>query len=157
MIYSIISFITDTVVNSFVSTSYQNIFICSLPFTYYLIKRKTIFFIITLIYGIIFDFLYSDIFLLNTYYFLLFGYFIHISGNYNSLKTITLSIIGTIMYDVYICFILIFTNYSVFKINHLYYKIEHSLIINLIYIIISVIILSRLLTPKTKKKRRKRA
>ena len=164
MIYYIISIILDFLLSSFISTTYQNIniffpvlLVSSLPTFYIILKNKKLFFIIVLITGIIYDTIFSDIFLINSYCFILYSLFINVyyqKHNPKVLNVLLISILGIIFYDAFIFFILILTNYSSFKINDLYYKITRSILINLIYVVISMILLkSRIFGYKKRKKR----
>lgn len=159
MIYLLISLFLDIGLSNLIETSYQNInyffpliLISSFPIIYLLIKNKKLFFIIIISLGLIYDTLYSDIFLLNTYYFTLYALFLNIfykNKKANLLNVIIISTLGFIIYDIYIFFILIFLNYSLFTINYLSYKLIHSFIINFIYILLSVLILkSRIFCSK---------
>lgn len=165
MIYLIISFFLDILLSNSLASAYQNInyffpeiLICSLPIAYNLIKNKKIFFSLIIFLGIIYDLLYSDIALINLYYFLLYSLFLYIFYNQKKpslINIIIISLIGTIFYDIYIFFILILIEYSKFKIDFLSCKITHSLLINILYILISVLLLkSRIFGLK---KRRKKA
>ncbi len=159
MIYTLISFFLDTLLSLSINSAYQNIniffpliFVSSIPISYILIKSKKLFFITYIIFGILFDFLYSDIIFINLYYYLLTGLFCYIfySNHKITYLNITLiSILSFILYDVYIFLILILIGYSNFNISSFFYKISHSVIINISYIIISILILkSRILVCK---------
>ena len=107
--------------------------------------------------GIIYDTLFSDIFLINSYFFILYGLFIN---NYYKkydpkvLNILILSILGIVFYDVFIFFILILIKYSNFEIDDFYYKIMRSILINIIYVLLSIIILkSRIFGHKKRSKR----
>lgn len=151
MIYLIVSFFLDIIFSLSDSLAYQNIsylfpliLLSSLPISYFLIKSKKVFFIIVIILGIIYDLLYSDVALLNLYYFCFYSLFLYIFYN-NKDKTyfniILISIFGVIFYDFYLFLILNLIDYSVLKIDYLWYKIYHSLILNIIYILLSIFIL----------------
>ena len=164
MIYLFISIILDIITSNIITTTYQNInyffpmiLVSSIPITYSLIKNKKIFLIILIILGLIYDLLYSDIFLINTYYFILYYLFLHVfyqNRKTNYFNIILISVLGFIIYDIYVFLILILLDYSYFEIEYLYYKIFHSFILNFLYVIISIIILkSRIFSYK--KHRRK--
>lgn len=151
MIYLIISFFLDIIFSLSFPLAYQNIsyffpivLISSFTIGYSLIKNKKMFFCLVIIFGIIYDFLYSDIALLNLYYFSLYSLFIYIfynNKNKSYFNIILISTLGIIFYDFYLFLILNLLNYSVLKIDYLYYKIVHSLFFNIIYILLSVLIL----------------
>lgn len=165
MIYLIISFLLDIIFSTSLPSAYQNIsyfypllLISSFPIGYSLIKNKKVFFIIVIVLGIIYDLLYSDIVLINLYYFLFYSLFLYIFYN-NKDKTyfniILIGTLGVIFYDFYLFLILNLTKYSNLKIDYLYYKIIHSLGLNITYILISVLLLkSRIFGYKKRRKKR---
>ena len=133
MIYLFISIILDIITSNIITTTYQNInyffpmiLVSSIPITYSLIKNKKILLIILIILGLIYDLLYSDIFLINTYYFILYYLFLHVfyqNRKTNYFNIILISVLGFIIYDIYVFLILILLDYSYFEIEYLYYKI----------------------------------
>lgn len=151
MIYLIISTIIDLLLSTNITNTYQNlnyffplILITSLPISYLLTKNKIIFFIAIIIIGIIYDLLYSDIHLINLYFLILLTLLTKIF--YQNKKPTTLNItiltlIGVITYDLYLSLILILTKTQNITINDIIYKETHSLIPNIIYLILSLIIL----------------
>ncbi len=151
MIYLIISTIIDLLLSTNITNTYQNlnyffplILITSLPISYLLTKNKIIFFIAIIIIGIIYDLLYSDIPLINLYFLILLTILTKIF--YQNKKPTTLNItiltlIGVITYDLYLSLILILTKTQNITINDIIYKETHSLILNIIYLILSLIIL----------------
>lgn len=151
MIYLIISTIIDLLLSTNITNTYQNlnyffplILITSLPISYLLTKNKIIFFIAIIIIGIIYDLLYSDILLINLYFLILLTLLTKIF--YQNKKPTTLNItiltlIGVITYDLYLSLILILTKTQNITINDIIYKETHSLILNIIYLILSLIIL----------------
>ena len=151
MIYLTISFIFDLLCSNIISSAYQNInffypeiLVSSIPISYLLIKNKKLFFTFVVILSLIYDILFSDIFLMNLYYFLLYSFLIHMyysNKNSSYLNIIFISLLGIIFYDIFIFFMLIFINYSTFKIDYLVYKTERTVLFNLLYVLISIIIL----------------
>lgn len=151
MIYLFISVIIDMFLSIFISSGYQNIsiffplvLVSSLPIAYFLIKNKKFFFAVIIIIGIIYDFLYSDIILINLYYFLLYSFFIHIfyiNRKETVLNLIIISVLGFIFYDLFIFVTLILLDYSNFIITDFYYKMSRSLLVNISYVLISIMIL----------------
>lgn len=151
MIYLIISTIIDLLLSTNITNTYQNlnyffplILITSLPISYLLTKNKIIFFIAIIIIGIIYDLLYSDIPLINLYFLILLTILTKIF--YQNKKPTTLNItiltlISVITYDLYLSLILILTKTQNITINDIIYKETHSLILNIIYLILSLIIL----------------
>lgn len=164
MIYLGFTFFLDIFLSLFISVSYQNInllFPCILvgcfPVYYFLVKNRKIFFILLIVTGIIYDTLFSDIFLINTYYYLFYGLFIYSfyeNHNPSILNISIISVLGVCFYDVYIFFILIFIQYSVFNLSYLTYKIKNTFLINLVYLTVSILLLrSRIFGLKRRKKR----
>lgn len=151
MIYLIISTIIDILLSTNITNTYQNlnyffplILITSLPISYLLTKNKIIFFITIIILGIIYDLLYSDIPLINLYFLILLTLIIKIfyqNKKPTPLNITILTLIGTITYDLYLSLILILTKSQNITINDIIYKETHSLILNIIYLILSLIIL----------------
>lgn len=161
MIYLLISIILDITASTLITSTYQNInylfpqiLVSSLTISYLLIKNKKLYFITITLLGLIYDILYSDIFLINTYFFLLQGLFLQAfykNKEQTPLNVSLVSILTFIFYDIYIFFTLILLKEETFKITELYYKISHSLILNIIYITLSLVILkSRIFTYKNK-------
>ena len=161
MIYLLISIILDITASTLIPSTYQNInylfpqiLVSSLTISYLLTKNKKLYFIIITLLGLIYDILYSDIFLINTYFFLLQGLFLQAfykNKEQTPLNVSLISILTFIFYDIYIFFTLILLKEETFKITELYYKISHSLILNIIYITLSLVILkSRIFTYKNK-------
>lgn len=151
MIYQVTSFLLDIIFSMSLPSAYQNIsyfypllFIGCIPISYLLTKNKKYFFLLIVILGIIYDLLFSDIPLLNLYYFVFYGLFLYIFYNNKEksyLNIILISIIGIIFYDFYLFLILNLTKYASLKIEFLNYKIIHSLALNIIYILISIFLL----------------
>ena len=164
MIYLIITITLDVLLSNIIPTTYQNItylfpsiLISSLPVLYLKINNKKLFIIILILIGIFYDLLYSDLSLINLYFFTIYGLIIY---NYykkrkeNIINIIILSIIGVISYDIFIFFILVIGKYQNLVIDDLYYKIKNTLFINIIYILLSITTLkSRILTNNKRKKK----
>ena len=164
MIYIIFTLFLDLFLTFFISVSYQNInyffpliMVASIPIFYSLLKNKKLFFLVLLVTGILYDTLFSDVFLVNTYYYLLFGFFGYVFYERHDIKLINivlLSIIGVLLYDVFIFFTLILIDYSVFSFYDLEYKLLRTFLLNFIYILFSIIIFrSRIFGLKRCKKR----
>lgn len=161
MIYFLISLFLDMLLSNILPNTYQNltyffplILLTALPISYLLIRNNKIFFPLVILTGLLYDVLYSDIFLINTYYFILVMLFLYV---FNKNKTpsifniifITLSII--IFYDIYLFFTLILLKYAVFEIEYLLYKIIRTIPLNLLYLIFSLLVLkSRIFSAKNK-------
>ncbi len=164
MIYIFITFLLDIFLSFFISVSYQNInyfcpsiIVVSIPVFFHLIRNNKAFFLVLSLIGIVYDTLFSDVFLVNTYYYLLYGFLVYIFYEHHNVKLINVllfSIIGVFLYDIFVFFVLIFTEYSVFSFYDLIYKLKRTFLLNFIYLIFSVLILkSRILGLKRCKKR----
>ncbi len=164
MIYLIVSAVLDLFLSSFVSLGYQNInyffpliLVSSLPISFLLIKNKKLFFTSIIVLSILYDLLYSDIVLINLYYFILYGLFLYIfysNKKASILNILLISLGGIILYDSFIFLILILTNYSSLYIRLLLYKISHSLALNIIYVVLSLIILNSRIFGYKKRRRK---
>lgn len=150
LIYLIITIFLDNICNLFFNYSYQNLSIVTPMFTvasliiiFVFIKNKTIFLIISLLIGLIYDLLYSNIFICSYLFFVLGIIIIYFykKRKPNLLNSLILSIIILITYDSLLFFYLVLLDYSSFTINDLIYKLSNSLIINIIYVLISYCIL----------------
>ena len=92
----------------------------------------------SLILGFIYDLLYSSIFLYNTLIFLLLSKINKKIFNYiqiNLFNKILLLILNIILYDSINFLIINFSKYNKIVFNDLIYKISHSIILNIIFII----------------------
>lgn len=156
MIYLLISIILDIFLSNVIISSYQNInylfpiiLISSFTIFYNIIKNKKVFFILIIVLGIIYDLLYSDIPMLNLYYFLLLGLFLHIfylNKKPTYFNIVLISIFSFIFYDIYIAFILILLDYINIEVSFIIYKIASSFLINFLFVLLSTILLrSRIL------------
>ena len=151
MIYFFVTIFLDFLFSSFISSAFQNIniffpviLVGSLPIFCILLKNKKLFFVLIVITGIIYDTLFSDVFLINSYYFILYSLLINSyykKHNPKVLNILIISMLGVAFYDVFVFFMLIFINYSSFVIDDLYYKITRSILVNTIYTLLSIIIL----------------
>lgn len=162
MIYLFVSFLLDILISNVSLTTFSNlnyifpnILVVSFPISFILIKNKKLYFFLIIILGLIYDTLYSDIFFINTYFFVLYSLSLYVF--YKNRKVTVLNIILTsvfcfILYDLFIFFLLILLKISNFKIDDLYYKLLHSFILNYTYILISILILkSRIFSYKKSK------
>ncbi len=159
MIYFIVSIILDNICSSVITTTYQNInyffsmiFISSIPISYLVIKNKKLVFISFLIIGIIYDLLYSNILFINVYYLILYYLFLKTFYDNNKatiLNIIIISLLGIIIYDGYIFFVLVIFNKENLLFTDLLYKESRSIFLNLLYILISLLLLkSRIFVNK---------
>ena len=154
MIYYIVTIIIDYF-SIFFTSSYSNlniffplILISSIPIIYSVVEKK-VFLISIIILGILYDLMFSFVFFLNTSYFMFYYLFLHTFFKIkekNIINIFLISIFGFILYDFYIFLILKLLNYNTLVINDFYYKIYNSILLNTLYIVLSLIIMrSRIL------------
>ena len=140
LVISLLTIIMDGIMVYFIPAYYQqlNYFypmltISLIPFLYHGNERK--YYQDVFLLGIIYDLLFSNLLLFNAFIFLFLG-----KINYKTLKWLKnncfsfllLIIINIILYDL-ICFLLVlFTKYNNVSIMNLFYKIEHSLPLNIL-------------------------
>lgn len=99
------------------------------------------------IYGLIYDLVYTDTLILNAIVFtfiglIIIGINILVSNNFLNISFIAALVI--ISYRVLTYFVLVFTRYLTFDINALFKSITSSLLLNIIYILISFLITDRI-------------
>ena len=146
MIITIISLILEGIVSIYTSNT---LFIPLLTLTSFLFlykkyeKKEDIYFTFIGIIGIIYDALYTNIFLLNTFIFLLVGLFIKFLNIYLSHKltsNIVKLICVIIFYRLVTYMILVLLNYLDFNFLIMLKSIYSSILLNIIYLFIITII-----------------
>ena len=146
MIITIISLILEGIVSIYTSNT---LFIPLLTLTSFLFlykkyeKKEDIYFTFIGIIGIIYDALYTNIFLLNTFIFLLVGLFIKVLNIYLSHKltsNIVKLICVIIFYRLVTYMILVLLNYLDFNFLIMLKSIYSSILLNIIYLFIITII-----------------
>ena len=103
------------------------------------------------ILGFIYDLFYSNIFLYNSLIFLLLAKINKKIFNYiqnNLFNKILILLLNIILYDTINFFIVYFSKYNNVSFNDLVYKVSHSLLLNIIFIIIFNILLKKVLKRK---------
>ena len=139
LLISVIMILLDGLILYFIPTYFNNLnyfypmlLITLIPFLYH--DNLKDYYKLIFILGIIYDLLYTNIFLYNAILFLIIGKMnIKILNNYkdNIIIYLILIIINIMFYDT-IGFILVYlTNYQLVTIDDLLYKIIHSLILNI--------------------------
>lgn len=116
-----------------ISLFYPMLTVSLIPFLFY--ERTKEYYELIFILGLIYDIFYSNIFLFNALIFLLLGKIdIKIMKNFknNLFMYLLLIITNIILYDIINFFLILITNYSMVNINQLIYKIEHSLLLNIL-------------------------
>lgn len=125
--------------------------ITSLIFIFLIFKQEKSF-IITIIMGFIYDLLFTNKLFINVFLFILIREFIkYFFNNFRiNLKSLMIcNIIIIIIYEILFYLLLIISGY-VININMLLYKIYNSFLINVMYTIISYLILSKFYPLKRK-------
>lgn len=144
LIISLITVILDGLISYFIGGYFNNLnyfypmlTISFIPFIYLGLKKKSYIFII--ITGIIYDLLYSSIFLYNVIlFFILINIDMKISECFKDslLLFLLLSLFNIIFYDVIGFIITIIVNYQSITIYDLIYKINHSIILNIMSVFV---------------------
>lgn len=114
---------------------YPMLTISFIPFLY---KEKNSYLII-IILGIIYDLLYSNIFLYNAVIFLILSminYRIIKYFNNSLILYVLLSLLNIVLYDSILFLLVIVSNYQSITINDLIYKITHSIILNIMSVFV---------------------
>ena len=116
---------------------YPMLTITLIPFSYLCNRKKCI--ILVLIMGTIYDLLYSNIFLYNAILFIiLISLNIKVINYFKEslLLFIILTIINIIIYDTISFLLVIITNYQSINIYDLIYKINHSILLNILSVFV---------------------
>lgn len=144
LIISLITIILDGIISYYVPSYLNNInyfypmlTIAFLPFISYT-NKKYLYWIVIII-GSIYDILYSNIFLYNVLIFIILvdlNYKISKYFKNNLCLLIVLALLNIIVYDA-IGFLLVFlSGYEIITITDLIYKIEHSIILNIMSVFV---------------------
>lgn len=151
MIYLFITIILQLIFTSLYTIcpySLPIFFFISIPFLYFIIDKRILLLLIIFL-GIIYDILYSDIFLLNTSFSLALLFFLNMFYNnrkQNIKNFLIISIASIIIYD-----ILNMAIYKNLSMSSFINKLSYSFFINFIFYIISFIVLkSRIFSNKIK-------
>ncbi len=158
-IYILFTIFISNIITNLLPYSYYNLsmffpmfIVISLIIIYFLMKNKYIYIVSCTIIGIITDFLYNPFFI-NSYIFLFISLIIILFYNKRNLNIINLiicSLIVLVLYDTTFFFSLVVSNYGNYTINDLLYKISCSIFINIIYIILSYLVLNKSLKKAEK-------
>lgn len=158
-IYIIITLFLDNILSNILPYSYQNatlffpmLMIVSLAILYFLIKDNFVFIMISAFLGLLYDFLYNDFFI-SVFIFILLSLIIiafYRKRNLNIFNILFCSIIILIVYDTCFFFTLATLNYGTYTMTNLLYKISCSLSLNIIYALISYLILNKSLKKANK-------
>ncbi|MCI5702105.1 MAG: rod shape-determining protein MreD [Erysipelotrichaceae bacterium] len=157
LILIIITFLIDYLLSYFIPITFNNLnyfypmlLIVLIVYLYNKIPRKKYLKTI-LILGIIYDLLYSYIFLFNTLVFLLFTNIIKKIDKYlriNLLINIIIIILFIFIYDLILFCLIYLTKYNTITFNNLLYKFSHSIILNISYYFLLNIIVNKKIIKK---------
>lgn len=146
----IISIALESIVNLYIHNGSYLIplfSILSLIFIYPNFKNERVkYFTISFIFGIIYDLVFTNFYILNAILFLIFSIVIYYYFNkfkYNLLSTIILSIIGIIIYNVLLFLIFNILNYYTYSFLNLIFITKHFVIINIIYSLIVYLLINK--------------
>ncbi len=107
--------------------------------------------------GLIYDFLFSYIFLFNSLVFLLFGKIIKKIDKFircNFLVNVILVIVCIFLYDLILFFLVKISNYSIVSFHDLLYKFQNSILLNVIFLLLlNVIFKDKKLNKKNNSKK----
>lgn len=155
-----ITFLIDFLISYFIPFNFNNLnyfypmlLIVLIVYLYKKIDDKKYLKLVLLI-GIIYDLLYSYIFILNALIFLLFAKIIKKINKYieiNNIISIILIIVFIFLYDLIIFCLVYLTKYNLVTFNDLLYKFSHSIILNISFYIILIIVLKNVKFNKIKK------
>ncbi len=155
-----ITFLIDFLISYFIPFNFNNLnyfypmlLIVLIVYLYKKIDDKK-YLKLVLIIGIIYDLLYSYIFILNALIFLLFAKIIKKINKYieiNNIISIILIIVFIFLYDLIIFCLVYLTKYNLVTFNDLLYKVSHSIILNISFYIILIIVLKNVKFNKVKK------
>lgn len=158
-IYIVITMFLDYFFSNILDYSYNNLsyffpmlMVVALIIIYSLLKNKTNIFIISLILGIIYDLMYLNFYPFNTLIFFILGVIVNKVNNFNSISICIKSLLFIFIYDSIIFFSLVISKYSNNTIYDLFYKFSHSILLNIIYVIISYTIFHKLFIKKNANK-----
>lgn len=146
----LITILIDFIISYFIPVSFNNLnyfypmlLIVLIVYLYSKITDKK-YIKLVFIMGIIYDLLYSYIFMLNAFLFLLFAKIIKKINKYieiNNIVSIILIIIFIFLYDFSLFLIVYLTKYNLVTFSDLLYKFTHSLILNIsFYLILSIVL-----------------
>lgn len=144
LLISIILIILDGIITYFIpgylnklSYFYPMLTISFIPFVY--LANKKSYYILIIVIGIIYDLLYSSVFLYNLIIFILLINLDKRIAKYfkNSLSLLViLSLLNIVIYDIIGFSLVMLTSYELVTISDLMYKINHSIILNIMSVFV---------------------
>lgn len=150
LIISILLVILDGLIIYYIPSYFNNISylypMLTISFIPFLIKKKNSTPYIIIIIGLLYDLLYSNIVLYNVFLFFMLAYINNLISHYfkdSLLLFISLGVINIVIYDTITFLLVIITSYQTITLNDLLYKIENSLLLNIMSIIIFYFLLKK--------------
>lgn len=154
IIYLIVSFLLESVMSNIFPSTLSNISyfttiytIISLVIIYPYFNNEKKYFILIIVFGILFDILYTSTIFINTFIFILIGILTKILYNLfpeNIFMTNIISYINIIIYHILTFIILTLTGYNNYNIILLLNIIIHSIIMTIIYTSISYLVIKKI-------------
>ena len=150
LLVSLIVIILDGIIIYLVPSYFNNISylypMLTISFIPFLIRKNNSTPYIIIIIGLLYDLLYSNIVLYNVFLFFMLAYINNLISHYfkdSLLLFISLGIINIVIYDTITFLLVIITSYQTITLNDLLYKIENSLLLNIMSIIIFYFLLKK--------------
>ena len=156
-IFLIICLILDYIYPYFIPSFFNNLnlFYPMFTLTYIVFLYKKInnkkYNKLIIISGILYDLLFSYLFLFHLFLFILYFKILKVLDKYLELNIfikIIILILFIFIYDLLLCILVYITNYNIVSLNDLIYKFSHSIIINILYFIWLIIIFDKKLIKK---------
>ena len=142
LIISILLVILDGIIVYYIPSYFNNISylypMLTISFIPFLIRKKKHNIYLIIIIGLLYDLLYSNIFLYNVFIFCLLAYINNLISHYfkdSLLLFVSLGIINIVIYDTITFILVMITSYQTITLNDLLYKIENSILLNFMSII----------------------
>ena len=142
LIISILLVILDGIIVYYIPSYFNNISylypMLTISFIPFLIRKKKHNIYLIIIIGLLYDLLYSNIFLYNVFIFCLLAYINNLISHYfkdSLLLFVSLGVINIVIYDTITFILVMITSYQTITLNDLLYKIENSILLNFMSII----------------------
>lgn len=162
IIYILISFLLDGLMSNYIcmniiSPSYFNTIysVISLVLIYNYFENERLYLRIIIVLAILFDIVYTNTLLLNVFIFMIIYFSIKFLNEYipNNIFTINIkSFFAICMYHTLSFFLLKLSHYDIYSFKLLLVIVSHSIIMTIIYTVISYIVLKKLYFKKYDKK-----
>lgn len=150
IIFMLISLIFESLVNLYINEGSYLVplfSVLSLIFIYHILKNnRKEYFILSLIFGIIYDLVFTNFYILNALLFFIFSIVIYLyfrRFEYNLLNVLILSIIGILLYNILLFFFFNIYNYYKYDFSDLLFIIKHFFAINIIYTLMVYLLVNK--------------